>query len=294
MPKRPQKFHWRVEAGVVGDEAARRARCSWARAYSTSGSRRSSATVSLRPTSPSSDLDRLGRSRPPSLYLTITSPGTYVGAPRPCRRAATQGQDGERERGEEADRHWATVPAQCTNARTPPARSCPAGEVVTVCVTGATGFVGAHVAQPSAERGDEVAGHLPRRGAARPPRRPRGRAGQGRRARPRAPCGARSRAASSSSTRPGFVGSRPAERVWQVNALGAAARRRGRGGRGRAARGGHLERGRDRPGAARRARHRGGRLPRRRARADLRRRQARGRGRGAGRRARGSGSRWSW
>ena len=62
-------------------------------------------------------------------------------------------------------------------------------------------------------------GDLPRRGAARAPGTTRGRAGQGGRARPRRRCGGPSAAARSCSTPPGYVGSRPAERVWQVNAL---------------------------------------------------------------------------
>ncbi len=125
----------------------------------------------------------------------------------------------------------------------------PSEEVVRVCVTGATGFIGAHVAKLAAEAdgpprvtyrdearldrlGDlevePVKADVLDRAALR-------RAFRG--------CEVVFHAA-------GLVASRPPERVWQVNALAPADRRRGGGRRGRAARGRDVERGRHRAGAA--------------------------------------------
>jgi len=88
-----------------------------------------------------------------------------------------------------------------------------------VCVTGATGFVGAHVARALTERGDEV------RVVYRNPKRLKGLRGVDYR-RARADVldfGAMRRALRGSKVlfhTAGFVGARPAERVWRINAQG--------------------------------------------------------------------------
>ena len=142
------------------------------------------------------------------------------------------------------------------------------GHSMKVCVTGATGFVGAHVAATLVRARRRGAGHGPRPAAAA--RRSTGldvEVGGRRRARPALDAAGARRAATSCSTPPAWSPRGPGAQVWRVNAVApriaveAAAERGVRPG------GGHLERGVDRAGAGRPGGHRAQPLPGRRARA---------------------------
>ncbi len=177
---------------------------------------------------------------------------------------------------------WAS---ECTNART----ICPCGSCDGLCN-------GRHRVHRRTRRATCVpirprAGYIPGGGPAHTPGGHGRGAGAGRRARPgRAPARLpRLRDRLSLRRIRGLPPRRPG--LARERAL-AADRRGGRGRRGGAPGGGDLERGRHRPGTARRDRHRGRLLPGRRARALLSGREARGRGGGARRRhAHGRGGR---